>query len=108
MDMRHVLGAGELAVRDVKKVSSSSQATEKVPGSTVGLVVRHVAISNLEVQRNCTVLGHGEDVKQLLEVRAMVLVVTPSDRHPGSFAPHFFLGRVGIGTMKSNGGGIVV
>src|SRR5438132_221446 len=58
MDMGHVLGAGQFAVRDVEEISSSGQATEKIPGSTVGLIVRHVAAGNLEVQGNCTVLGH--------------------------------------------------
>ena len=38
MDMGHVLGAGQLAVRDVEEISSSGQATEKVPGSTMSLV----------------------------------------------------------------------
>src|SRR5580658_430734 len=108
MDMGHVLGAGQLAVRDIEEISSSRQATEKVPRSTMGLVVSHVAAGNLEVQRNCAVLGHCEDVKQLLEVWAMIFVVTPGDRHPGPFASHFFLGRVSISTMKSDRGGVVV
>ena len=108
MDMGHVLGAGQLAVRDVEEISSSGQATEKVPGSTVGLIVRYVAAGNLEVQRNCTVLGHCENVKQLLKVWAMILVVTPGDRHPGPFTPCFFLGRVSISTMEGDGGGVVV
>ena len=71
MDMGHVLGAGQLAVRDVEEISRSGQATEKVPGSTVGLIIGHVAAGNLEVQRNCTVLGHCEDVKQLLNSTAL-------------------------------------
>ena len=63
MDIGHVLGAGQLAVRDVKEVSPSGQATEEIPGGAMGLVVGHVAAGDLEIQRNRAVPGHREDIE---------------------------------------------
>ena len=74
----------------------------------MGFVVRHVAAGDLEIQRNRAVPGHCEDVEQLLEVGPMVLVVTPGDRHPGLFAPLFFLGGIGVVTVEGDRGGVVV
>ena len=89
MDIGHVLGAGQLAVGHVEEIASSGQATEQVPGSAVGLVVDHVAAGDLEIQGNRTVLGHREDVKQLLEVGPMIFVVAPGDAPSSSLGPAF-------------------
>src|SRR4029077_10783446 len=63
MDIGHVLGAGQLAIRDVEEIAPSGQATEEIPGSAMGLVVHHIAAGNLEIQRNCAVPGHREDIE---------------------------------------------
>jgi hypothetical protein len=63
MDVGHVVGAGQLAIRDVKKISLSGQATEEIPGRAIGLVVGHIAASDLEIQRNRAVPRHREDIE---------------------------------------------
>ena len=61
--------------------------------------------------RNCTgiaIAGHGEDVEQLLEVRAVVLVVAPRHRQAQSSSQGTFpLSRIVV-AVKSNGGRVVV
>ena len=78
--MSHVLRAGQLAVGDLEEVLPTSELAEQVPGRAVGAVVDHVATFGLEVDRDSTILGHGEDEEQLLEVWPVILVTSPSDR----------------------------
>src|SRR5439155_25315003 len=78
MDVGHVLGGGQLAVGDVEEVAAAGQLTEDLPGADMGAVVGGVAALDAEVHRHGAVARDGEDVEQLLEVGAMVLVVAVS------------------------------
>ncbi len=72
VDIRHVLGSGQLAVGDVEEVVSPGQLAQQVPGGDVGAVVGGVATLDPEVHRHGTVATDGEDVEQLLEVGAVI------------------------------------
>ena len=87
VDVGHVLGGGQLAIRDVEEIRSPGQLAEQVPGLAVGAVVGGVATLDPKVHRHGTVATDGEDVEQLLEVGAVVLVVPPGDRQAES-PPH--------------------
>ena len=82
MDVGHVLGGGQLAVGDVEEVAAAGQLAEQVPGGAVGAVVGGVAALDAELHRHGAVARDGEDVEQLLEVGAVVLVVAPGDGQP--------------------------
>ena len=84
MDVGHVLGGGQLAVGDVEEVAAAGQLAEQVPGGAVGAVVGGVAALDPELHRHGAVAGDGEDVEQLLEVGAVVLVVAPGDGQPAA------------------------
>jgi hypothetical protein len=108
MDMGHVLRGGQFTVRYIEEVPTPGQATKQVPGGAMGLVVRHVAAGDLEIQRNRPIPGHREDVEQLLEVGPMVLIIAPRDRHSRLLASLFFLGGIRISAMEGDRGGVVV
>src|SRR5205085_8746056 len=75
MDVGHVLGGGELAVGDVEEIAPAGQLGQEVPGGPVRTVVGRVAALDAEVDRHGAIAARGEDVEQVLEVGAMVLVV---------------------------------
>ena len=108
MDVGHVLGGGELAVGDVEEVAAAGQLAEEVPGVAVRAVVGGVAALDPELHRHGAVAGDREDVKQLLEVGAMVLVVAPGDgqAEPAPQGP-LLIGGLVI-AVEGDGGGVVV
>ena len=108
MDVGHVLGGGELAVGDVEEVAAAGQLAEQVPGVAVRAVVGGVAALDPELHRHGTVACDGEDVEQLLEVGAVVLVVAVGDGQaelPAQGA--FVLGSLVV-AVEGDGGGVVV
>src|SRR5205807_2158227 len=68
VDVGHVLGGGQLAIRDVEEIASPGQLAKQVPGGAVGAVVGGVAALDPEVHGHGAVATDGEDVEQLLEV----------------------------------------
>ena len=80
MQIGHVLGSSQLAVGDVEEVATPGQLAEQLPRPLVGTVVGGVAALDAELHRDGAIAGHGEDIEQLLEVRAVVLVVAPRHR----------------------------
>ena len=108
VDVGHVLGGGQLAIRDVEEVVSPGQLAEQVPGGDVGAVIGGVAALDPEVHRHGTVAADGEDVEQLLEVGAVILVVAPGDRQ-AKLSPQ---GALPVGVLvvavERHGRGVVV
>src|SRR5207302_93333 len=79
VDVGHVLDGGQLAVGDVEEVLSAGELAEEVPGLAVRAVVGGVAALDPEVHGDGAVAGDREDIEQLLEVGAVVLVVAVGD-----------------------------
>jgi hypothetical protein len=108
MDIGHALGRGQLAVGDVGEVRPAGELAEEVPGVAMRAVVGGVAAPHAELHRHGAVAGDGEDVEQLLEVGAMVLVVAPGGGQPQP-APQ---GPLPIGglvvAVEGDGGRVVV
>ena len=108
MDVGHVLGGGQLAVGDVEEVTPARQFAQEIPGVAMRAVVGGIAALHTKLHRHGAVAGDGEDVQQLLEVGAMVLVMPPGDG-PLQPAPQ---GPVLIGglvvAVEGDGGGVVV
>src|SRR5271157_3715658 len=108
MQIGHVLGGSQLAVGDVEEVATASQLAEQLPRALVGAVVGGVTTLDTELHRDGAVAGHGEDVEQLLEVGAVVLVVAPGHRQSQSSSQGPFpLGRLVV-AVESDGGRVVV
>ena len=84
VDVGHVLGGGELAVGDVEEVAAPGEFAEEVPGLAVRAVVGGVAACDAEVHGHGAVAGDGEDVQELFQVGAVVLVVAPGDGRSGA------------------------
>ena len=108
MDVGHVLGGGELAVGDVEEVAAAGQLAEELPGVDMGAVVGGVAALDAEVHRHGAVARDGEDVEELLEVGAVVLVVAVGDGQ-AELPPQ---GPLAVGglvvAVEGDGGGVVV
>ena len=78
MDVGHVLGGGELAVGDIEEVAAAGQLAEHFPGPDgSGRRWRYRSRRGSAPARHHR--ADGEDIKQLLQVGAMVLVVTVGD-----------------------------
>ena len=71
-------------------------------------IVCGVATLDPELHRHGAVAGDREDIQQLLEVGAVVLVVSPGDGGSEPAAKRAFLGRGVVIAMEGDGGGIVV
>ena len=108
VDVGHVLGGGQLAIRDVEEVVSPGQLAEQIPGGDVGPVIGGVATLDPEVHRHGTVAADGEDVEQLLEVGAVILVVAPGDREAELSPQRALPVGVLIVPVKRHGRGVVV
>jgi hypothetical protein len=108
VDVGHVLGSGQLAIRDVEEVVSPGQLAEQVPGGDMGPVVGGVATLNPEVHRHGTVAADGEDVEQLLEVGAVILVVAPGDREAELSPQRALPVGVLVVAVECHGSGVVV
>ena len=108
MEVGHVLGGRQLAVGDVEEIPPAGQLAEQLPGAPVRAVVGGVAALDPELHRHGAVAGDGEDVEQLLEVGAVVLVVAPGDGQPEP-PPQ---GPLPVGglviAVEGHGGGVVV
>ena len=104
----HVLGGGQLAVGHVEEVAAAGQFAKQLPGLLVRLVVDRVAAFGAEVDRHAAIVAEREDVEQLLQVRAMVLVVAPGDCQGGPAAAGALFGRIGVVAVEGDRGGVVV
>ncbi|MGH3439000.1 MAG: hypothetical protein ACRDRN_21360 [Sciscionella sp.] len=80
VDVIHVVASGQLAVGHVEEIGPAEQRDQVIPGVDVGDVVAGVAVDHPMRQRHRPVRAHGEDPHQLLEVRAVILVVPEGDR----------------------------
>ena len=91
-----------------RKSRAARQLAEQIPGVAVRAVVGGVAALDAELHRHGAVARDREDVEELLEVGAMVLVVAPGDGQPQP-APQ---GPLPIGglviAVEGDGGGVVV
>ena len=108
MEVGHVLGGGQLAVGDVEEVAAAGQLAEQLPGRPVRAVVGGVAALDPELHRHGAVAGDREDVEQLLEVGAVVLVVPPGDGQPEPPAQGPLPVGVLVIAVEGHGGGVVV
>jgi hypothetical protein len=106
MQVGHVLGCGQLAVGDVEEVAAAGELAEQLPAAPVRADVGGVAALDLELHGHGAVPRHGEDVEQLPEVEAVVLVVAVRD---GQAEPPV-QGALAVGTLEVavEGGGVVV
>ena len=72
------------------------------------LVIDHIAAVAGEVHRHAAVVADRQGVQQLLEIRPMGLAVSPGDGVSDSPVAASLLGRLGIGAIERDGGGIVM
>jgi len=107
-DVVHVLGTGQLTVGNIEKVGTSHQLAEHVPGLLMRGVVGGVAAGRSKIDGNSTIFGHRENIKQLLQIGAMVFTVTERDGQGGPAMQTTLLVRGIVGSVKGDGGGIVV
>src|SRR5579883_2399034 len=66
MDVGHVLGGGQLAVRDRQELAAAGQLAEQIPGGAVRAVVGGVAALDAELHGHGAIAPDREDVEQLL------------------------------------------
>jgi hypothetical protein len=78
-----------------------------MPGLEVGGAVRGVAVGDLEVDGDRAVGTEGQDPEDLLEIGAMVLVVSEGGEQRG-FAPHALAGGELVLALQGDAGRIVV
>ena len=107
-DVVHVVDRGQLAVGDVEEVAAAGDLAEQIPVLPVGRVVGDVPAGRAEMDGHAAVVADGEDVQELLQVRAMVLAVPPGDRQRLLVSTQRLLGRFGVGPEEGHGGGIIV
>src|SRR5262249_54123669 len=105
VDVGHVLDGGQLAIRDVEEIAPADQLAKQVPGFWMRAVISGVAALDPEVHRHGPVATDGEDVEQLLEVGAVILVVAVGDRQakPSSQGA-FALGTLVVAVERHGGG----
>jgi len=104
----HVLGGSQLAIGHVEEVAPAGQLTEEVPRLAMSTIVGGIPTLDAEVHGDRTITCHREDVEQLLQVGAMVLVVAPGDGPPKLPPERAFLVGVLVVTVERDGGGVVV
>lgn len=102
----HVLSRAKFAVRHVEEVRVAADSLDEQPGIDVNGIVGGVAIVGLGVDGHGTVGGDGDAVKQLLEIGAVILVVTEGNVWWPVRLPR--IGLVGVLAGDGNGGGILV
>jgi hypothetical protein len=83
VDVAHGVAGGQLAVGDVAEIRAAQQRDQLIPGLDMGDVVAGVAVDHAVRDRHRPIGGHGQDPHQLLEVRAVILVVPERDRRGG-------------------------
>ena len=72
--------AAELGIGDVEEIGAAGHGTQRRPGLDMGDRVVGVAVGGAKLDRHAAVGIGGQDEQQLLQIRAMVLRVTVSDR----------------------------
>jgi hypothetical protein len=80
-DVGHVLPGRQLGVGYIEEVESAQQLDQGVPGSDVGRRVLHVPVRGPTGNGHRPVSGHRENEHELLQVRPVVLGVSPLGRH---------------------------
>jgi hypothetical protein len=78
VDVAHLLARAQLAVGDVEKVGAADDRPQLLPGGDVRGVIVGVAVGQAVRDRDRPVGRDGQDPQQLLEIGAVVLVVTMS------------------------------
>jgi hypothetical protein len=106
-DVAHRLAGGELAVGDVDEVGASEELDEVVPGPDVGGRILGGPVGQPVAERDGPVRRDGEDPHQLQQVRTVVLGMAPG-RHRGADPAAPGAGRLGVGAVESQRGGVVV
>ena len=84
------------------------QFTKQLPGFDVRLVVGRVTTGRPKVDRHAAVVANRENVNQLFQIRAMILVVAPSNGQCTPTSAHLFAGGIRVVAMKGDCGGVVV
>ena len=107
VDVAHRLRGGKLAVSDVEEIAAAGQLDQRIPCRDVGGVVAGAAVRQPEGHRHGVICGHGQDEHQLLQVRPVILGVTPGDRRRGD-AVHVLPAGVLVGAVHADRGGVVV
>ncbi len=108
MDVGHILGGGQLAVGDVEEITPAGELAQEIPGVAMRAVVGGVTTLDAELHRHGAVAGDREDVQQLLEVGAMVLVVSPGGGRPQPAPQGSLLIRGLVIAVEGDGGRVVV
>ncbi len=106
-DVVHGGPVGELAVGHIQEVGPPDQGPKLVPGGDVGDIVGGVAVLDPERDGHGPVSGDGENAQQLLEVGAVVLVVSVGDRRDRLRAPGPAR-RAAVIAREGDGGRVVV
>src|SRR3974377_1804305 len=91
-----------------EEVAAAGELAEQLPGALMGAVVGGVAALDAELHGHGAVAGDGEDVEQLLEVGAVVLVVAVGDGQAESPAQGAFAAGALVVAVEGDGGGVVV
>ena len=77
MYVSHVLQRCELRIEDIQEIASPAEDAEHVPRGLVGLIIDRVAAFDAELDRHRSDAGDREQVEHLLEIRPMIIVVSP-------------------------------
>jgi hypothetical protein len=104
----HVLGCGQLRIGHIEEVAMAGQLAEEFPGFHVRLVVGRVAARGTKVDRHAAVVTEREDVDQLLQIGAMVLVVAPGNGQGAPPGAGVFFGSIRVVAVEGDRGGVVV
>ena len=107
MYKRQVVPGGELGVGHVEEVGATEECYQGVPGGDVGGRVLHVPIGGPTGDGHRSVGGHRQDEHQLLQVRAVVLAVSPLGGNGRLGAPGH-PGGTGIDAGQLHRSGVVV
>jgi hypothetical protein len=107
IDVGHLLARAQLAVGDVEEVGATDDLAQLVPRGDVRLIVGRVAVGQAVRDRDRAVGADGQDPQQLLEIAAVILVVTVR-RGGGRFARPLMTVGVVVGAAQRDRRRVVV
>jgi hypothetical protein len=107
VDVIHVLARAQFGIGDIEKIWAPGHNPQRLPSLDVGSGVAGIAIGAAEGHRYIAVGGHGENQQQLLEIGAVVLRVSVSDRRrrPSANLP---ARRRSVASVEAHRGTVVV
>ena len=74
-DELHILPRAELGVGDVCEIGATQKSPKGHPVSQVGFVIGDIAVPDFEIERNRPIATDTQAEQELLQIRAMVLVM---------------------------------